>query len=358
MEEYIMLRIGIIGAGTISVPHLEGYRDNPYCEVVAIADLNTKLAQERADAFGVPTVVSDYHDILNDKTIDAVSILLPTFLHKKVTIEALKQGKHVLCEKPPAMNADEVRECVQIAKEVGKVLMYGFVCRFRGQAQYLKNYIKTGKMGEIIFAEVERTSRYSYLGGWFMDKTKARGGVFFDCAIHEIDLALYMMGYPKIKSVTGSTSYINKDFTDKLNGHDIRQYSLDAKKYDNTVETSASGYITFENGSYLYVKAGRVVLMPENDCVVQICGEKAGAALRGNGDRKLEIIELDSDNYLRDVKPSVDVMKPYNEEINHFVDCFMNGTECICKNEDVISLMEIMDAVYKSAELGKTVYFE
>ena len=134
-----MFKIGIIGAGTISNSHIEAYNNNPNCEVVGIADLNTELAQKKADEYKIPVVTADYHDLLNDESIDAVSVLVPTFLHKKVTIEALKSGKHVLCEKPPALNADEVRECIEVSKETGKMLMYALVSRFRNQVKYLKN---------------------------------------------------------------------------------------------------------------------------------------------------------------------------------------------------------------------------
>ena len=105
-----MLRVGLIGAGNISRAHLFGYNRNSEVEVVAMSDINEELAKQRAETFGVKTVYTDYHDILNDKSIDAVSILTPVFTHKNVVIEALRAGKHVLCEKPPCLTAAEAQD--------------------------------------------------------------------------------------------------------------------------------------------------------------------------------------------------------------------------------------------------------
>ncbi len=352
-----MLRIGIIGAGSIAETHLKAYTANPSCEVAAIADINVELAKKRAADFGIPTAYSDYHDILNDKTIDAVSILLPTFLHKTAVIEAFACGKHVLCEKPPALNADEVRECVDASKKAGKLLMFGLVCRFRAQSQYLKNYIDSGKMGNIVSVDAERTGRCSNFGGWFTNKSRAGGGVLFDGAIHEIDLMLYAMGYPKVKSVTGSTSYTNRDLPSKVKGLKAGWVSSDSAKYETDVETSASAYIKFENGAYMYVKASSVLMIVKPSCWMQICGEKAGARLEPGGEKKLELVEVEDDNYIREIEPIMQNKEASVAEINHFVDCCINGTECICKPEEAIALMEIMDAIYKSAETGETIYF-
>ncbi len=353
-----MFRIGIIGAGTISNAHIEAYINNPECEIAGIADLNTELAQKKADEYKIPVVTADYHDLLNDKSIDAVSVLVPTFLHKKVTIEALKSGKHVLCEKPPAMNPDEVKECIEVSKQTGKVLMYALVCRFRNQVKYLKEYIEAGKMGNFVSADIERTRRCGATGSWFMNKSKSGGGVVFDVVIHEIDLMMYLMGYPKVKSVTGTVNYSNRDLPEKIKGAASQWYSSDKTKYENDVETSASAYITLENGAYLFVKTSSVLMLPQTAHYMQLCGEKAGARMEPSVEGKqLKLIELDDQNYIREVTPVVEASKMYQGEVDHFVDCCLNGTECICKLDEAVKLVEILCAIYKSAELGETIYF-
>lgn len=124
-----MLKIGIIGAGSMSQHHIGPYQATGKCEVKAIADLNLDFAKQKAAEFNIPDVYDDYRELLKDESIDAVSIVTPTFTHKQIMLDAIKSGKHILCEKPPALNADEVRECCEAAKKSDKVIMYGLVCR-------------------------------------------------------------------------------------------------------------------------------------------------------------------------------------------------------------------------------------
>ena len=91
-----MFKIGIIGAGTITQKHITAYQANPLCEVVSIADINPEQAQKTANEFGIKNVYTDYHDILNDESIDAVSIATPTFTHKGIAIYAIKAHKYIL----------------------------------------------------------------------------------------------------------------------------------------------------------------------------------------------------------------------------------------------------------------------
>ncbi len=353
-----MLKVGIIGAGSISLCHIDSYVKNPDCEVVAVADLNLAQAQKVAEKYGIKNAYADYHDILNDKSIDAVSICTPTFTHKNILIETIDSGKHILCEKPPALNAQETRECVEYAKKHNKHIMYAFVIRFRNEHKYLKEYIDAGKMGKIMCAEAVRIYRCNQSGGWFIDKSKSGGGPLIDANIHEIDSALYFMGYPKPKVVMGFASDANKDLPAKIKGHNVGWVSADKNSYKRDIESVASGYVKFDNGSYLYIKTSFVLPSVVEDTYIDICGEKAAARLEPfNKGRELRMVDTE-DNYLREVHPVLDETDVYQEEINHFVDCCVNGTECMCKMEDAITLMEIIDAIYKSAETGMPVIFD
>lgn len=349
-----MLKIGIIGAGTISVSHLGAYKLNPDCKVVAIADLNLELAQKRADEFDIEKVYTDYKELLADKGIDAVSIVTPTFTHKDIVIDALKSGKNVLCEKPPALNADDVRKCAETAKETGKLLMYAFVCRFKENSKYLKNYIDCNKMGQFIYAEAVRSGRCSKTGGWFRDKTKA-GGALLDGTIHELDLVLYLMGYPKAKSVMGYTSYVNSDLPDKIKSTKNTYISMDKKDYPRTTESLATASILLDNGAYIHLKSSSALNTVVTGTYIDICGKNAGARMETFGD--LKIIEVTDDYYFNEAKPLIENSNPFEEQINHFAECCINNTECICKPEQAITLLEIIDAIYKSAETGKAIEF-
>lgn len=349
-----MYKIGLIGAGHISEKHLKAFNNNPGCEIVAIADLNIELAKKRAEEFGIENAYADYKEILNNKSIDAVSIVTPTFTHKNIVIEALEAGKDVLCEKPPALNADEVRLCEETAKKTGKLLMFAMVCRFRSQTQYLKRFIKQGKMGKIISGECARLFRCHGFEGWFTSR-KRGGGVLIDNVIHELDNILYLMDFPKPKAVIASQTFVNSDLHTKLQSTGALWTSEDKNKYETDVESAISGYVTFEDGTSLYIKAAGTLNTVNTGNYIDISGEKAGARFEG-ANAELKMLELTDDNYFVESTPCLKKPDAYQDEIDHFINC-LNGEECIIKPSEAVILMEIIDAMYKSADTGLPVVF-
>ena len=161
------LGIGIIGSGAIAQEcHIPGYQTMPdKCEVLAVADINPDATKNAAEKFSVPYQFLDYRELLAMPEIDAVSVSTPNLLHKQPTIDALKAGKHVLCEKPMAMNADECREMISAEKASGKLLQIGLQWRFSGIARFMKDYIDSGKMGEIYYARAMALRRRG-VPGW------------------------------------------------------------------------------------------------------------------------------------------------------------------------------------------------
>lgn len=352
------MKIGMIGAGSISVHHLNAFKANPNAEVVMIADVCEDLAKTRAEAYGIPKYCTDYKELLSDDTIEAVSVATPTFTHCQIVCEALAAGKHVLCEKPPALTAAEAQKNADAAKASGKVLMYGLVCRFSLQAKYLAKYRDEGNFGKIYAAEISRTSRSSSIDGWFIDKTKSGGGMLMDAAIHEVDLALYLMGYPKPKSVLGFTSDVNKDLAHRLVGYGNTGYqTATTEKRERTVESVANGFVTFENGACLTVNTAHIRFVAHPGKWIELAGDKAGARLEG-WDNDLSLVTVDPYGYMTNFKPGFnEKANIFQEEIDHFVDCCVNGTPCIITPEEGVTLMTVMEGIYKSAELGKPIEF-
>ena len=349
-----MFKVGIIGAGNISRAHLISYNRNPEVEVVAIADLNEALVKERTEAFGVKKYYTDYKDLLKDETIEAVSILTPLFTHHQIVIEALNAGKHVLCEKPPCMTPQQVQECVDTAKSANKLLMWALVCRFRKEMKYLKEHVDAGHLGEIYHAEAVGVERCSMMRGWFVDKERAGGGFLLDGAIHRIDEALYLMGYPKVKMVVGFTTNVNHDLPKKIKGVGVGWASCDTNEYERTVESAASGYVRFENGACLYVKGAGIMYNTRAEGYINLCGDHGGARLEGGN---IELIE-NVDNYLMESKPIITAdINMFDQEINHFVDCCRNGKECIVPGWQGVELMKVINGIYRSAESGQPVYY-
>ncbi len=352
-----MLKVGIIGAGSIATRHLNSYGNNPYAQVVAIADLNEALAKERADEFKIPCYYTDYKEILNDPEIDAVSVVTPTFTHCNITVEALKAGKHVLCEKPPALTVEETRLAVETARETGKLLMFAFVVRFDQSTTFLKDYIDAGKLGQIYHAEVMRLSRYSVLNGWFADKTKSGGGNLMDAAIHQIDLVMYLMGYPKVKEVLGFATTINNDLAGKIKGQASSYISLDQNHYERTIESMASGYVVLDNGARIYIKSGSINFSVSQGLYFELIGKDGGVRAE-KFNQEITLLSNVND-YLVESKPIIQSgPTAFETEINHFVDCCINNTPCICEGWQAIELMKIFEGIYQSAVTGKAVSYE
>jgi len=173
--------------------------------------------------------------------------------------------------------------------------------------------------------------------------------------IHELDLMLYFMGYPKVKSAVGFSTDVNTQHQSKLaSGTSVWETGnkVSAKK---DIENYISGYVTFENGSYIFLKSSFVLHTPNPGVYIEINGERAGACMEPFNKGKELYMVVEHDNLMHETKPNITVNDSYATEINHFVDCVANDTECICKADEAVMLMEVVDAIYKSSETGEAV---
>ena len=214
--------------------------------------------------------------------------------------------------------------------------------------RFLKQLADSGKMGEIYYADLNRTKCCVQRPGWFNDKTRAGGGDLFDGAIHEIDSALYLMGYPKIKSVKGYTTQI----------HNATPYLVAGETpVERTTESAACAMVTFENGACLRVQSGNAFFTAEEKCSIELCGTRAGAVVQVFK-QELKLVTLDENNHLVESSPELDNSNtPHNRQIAHFVDCCLNGTECIVKPWQAVEVMKLLCAIYESAETGHEIQF-
>ena len=347
-----MLKIGIIGSGTIALTHLDAYKECRDAQVVAIADLNEELAAKTAAEYQIPAVYKDYHDLLREEEIDAVNIATPLFTHAKIVKDALRAGKHVLCEKPPCLTAAEAEECVRVAQETGKLLMWGFVCRFRKEIRFLKEYVDAGQMGKIYYAEACRINRCQKSSGWFLDKKKAGGGALFDGAVHELDELLYLMGYPRAKAVSGFATDINKELPEKMKSASPGWKSADTAHYERTIESMANGHILFENGASLYIKAAYSAFSVTQGTYLEVIGENAGARLEGD---QLTLLSNCNDYFLESSPVLKEKAELFTQEMQHFIDCCLQKEECICEAWQGVELVRILEAIYRAAETGAPV---
>jgi predicted dehydrogenase len=345
------IKVGIIGAGGISSYHISGYKALGNVEIYAVCDINEQRAKDCAEKNNIKHVFADYNEMLALSELDAVSICTWNNVHASATIAALKAGKHVLCEKPMAINAIEAQQMVDAEKESGKILMVGFVRRFGNDAKILKDFIDNGMMGDIYYAKASYLRRYGFPGGWFGDRKYSGGGPLIDLGVHVIDLVRYLMGKPTAVSITGATF-------NKLGSRENIKGTKDYVSADNgdifNTEDMAVAMIKFDNGAVLSVETSFSLNIKNDTANIELFGTKSGAKL----DPKLEFYS-ELNNYLIDITPAHDTALNFNglfeSEISHFIDCISKGTKCISTSMDGLELMKIIDAVYLSAQSGKEV---
>jgi predicted dehydrogenase len=345
------LRIGIIGSGGIAQAcHMPGYASLPeHCEMVWCCDANPEVARQAADKFGVPNVTTDFWDVVRDESLDAVSVATPNIFHALPTIESLKAGKHVLCEKPLAMNADEAKQMCRAAKDAGKLLQVGFQTRFGGPARFMKDYIDRGRMGEIYYARAQALRRRGVPGwGVFIDKEKQGGGPLVDIGVHILDLALFFMGHPRPISASGKTWDMlgrNPELWNAWGDYDRTKF---------TVEDFAVGFIRFDNGAVVTLESSFMGNIDGDPFNTQLFGTKSGAIVKGWGENPVQIF-TEQDKQVFDLTPInvPNVESSHVAEVQAFVNAIVEGRPSPVPGEHGLVLNAIFDAIYKSAETGR-----
>ena len=352
------LKIGIIGTGGISECHIEGYKKHPDVELYAFCDINRERVEAKAARHGIPPDrrFTDVHAMLRAlPEIDAVSVCTWNSAHAACTIAALKAGKHVLCEKPMAMNTREARAMQAAAEKAGKLLMIGFVRRHGNDARVVKDFADKGMFGDIYYAKAAYLRRNGNPGGWFGDKSRSGGGPLIDLGVHVIDFVRYVIGNPQPVSVYGATFH---KLGNRANLKSVKGYvAADAGSGGREicdVEDLATAMVRFDNGTVLHVEASFSLNIKTGRGDIEFFGTKAGAKL----DPKLEIFS-ELNDYMVNIDFADDTALSFSglfdKEINHYVACVLGRQTCIAPAEDGVVLMRILDAIYKSAATGREV---
>jgi len=200
------LRVGIVGAGGIAqVAHLPAYRRLRNVRVTALCDTDPTKLRLLSSKYGIPHTFRAYEQLLACRDVDAVDICLPNHLHPRAVQAALAAGKHVLCEKPLALRAQEVREILEAHARSGLKLLVGMNNRFRHDSILLKRFIEGGELGEPFFIKTGWLRRRERIvpGRWRYRKALAGGGVFWDLGLQLLDLALWLVDYPALERLAG-----------------------------------------------------------------------------------------------------------------------------------------------------------
>jgi UDP-N-acetyl-2-amino-2-deoxyglucuronate dehydrogenase len=192
-----LLGWGIIGCGRVFGYHARAVEAAPDVRLVAVCDIVEEKARAAAKAHSVPFCTTDYRELLARDDVDAVSVCLPHHLHCEATVAAARAGKHVLCEKPVAVDAAQADEMIEACDRAGVKLGVCYQNRYNESSQRLRRAVEAGAFGRIVSAQVRcenlKTQQY-YDDGWHGRWATEGGGTLTTQAIHAIDLVLWLLG--------------------------------------------------------------------------------------------------------------------------------------------------------------------
>ncbi|MPQ31753.1 Gfo/Idh/MocA family oxidoreductase [Clostridium estertheticum] len=355
------LRVGIIGCGGISNgKHMPSLAKIAEIEMVAFCDIIIEKAEIAAKEYGSmgANVYTDYKELLKDDTIDVVHVCTPNRSHSSITVDVLEAGKHVMCEKPMAKTSAQAREMLDAAKRTGKKLTIGYQNRFRADSIYLKTTCENGSLGDIYFAKAHAIRRRAVpTWGVFLNEFEQGGGPLIDIGTHALDLTLWMLDNYRPKYVVGNIYHKLSKKEDAANAWG----PWDPSKF--TVEDSAFGFITMENGATIIIESSWALNSLEiGEAQTSLCGTEGGAdmkdGLKINGENLGRLYETKVDFGSNGVAFNEGFSEdPADVEARSWIDCILNDTEPIVKPEQALVVTEILEAIYESSKTGEPVYF-
>jgi predicted dehydrogenase len=355
-------KIAIIGAGGMAAYHATGFRQAG-AEIVALADVSLPAAERAAAKHGIPRVFSDVAEMLRViPDLDAVSIIVPNKYHAPLALQALAAGKHVFCEKPPAISAKEMAQMQAAATKAKRTLMFNFNNRARPESYAMMDYIAAGAVGTINTCQAKwiRRAGVPGFGGWFTTKALSGGGPLIDL-LHMVDLGLHFMGYPEPAYILARTYHDhidNKAFKGPWGIPDVAKGVTD-------VEAAAHGFVTFKTGQSMALAVSWAELNQREEVSVTFQGAKAGGLVRrlfgtdgidATAIDACQLYTLENGRHVnRDIiVPADETMGRVRSAVN-FVRTIEGTEKPLNTPSEALALMKIIDGAYKSALTGKPV---
>ena len=343
------VNIGIIGRGWPGERHAEAILANAHARLYAAADLNAERREAFTKTFPVDRSFAAYPEMLADPGVDAVVIALPNALHFPASLAALQAGKHVLCEKPPTLNAAEMIQLRDEANVRGLIYFFGRQMRFSSQMLAAKELIEADRLGTPYFGRtvwVRERGTPAGVGGWFTDKARAGGGALIDIGVHAIDAAWYLLGTPRPISVSAQ---VFQKFPQ----------IVDVPVFD--VEDAAYGMIRFDHGAQIQFEVSWAANLPDEIPAVEGWPgrELLNTTLYGpKATIRLEPLALFEDQAGEVVKVDITPKYKVNQftlQMENFVAAVLGKAEPANSAAQAVYLMEMLDAIYQSSDLGREV---
>ena len=337
------IRVGILGAGWPGVKHAEGYEAAGGFEVAAVADLIPGRRKAVLKNFPAAREVAEAAELLKDPQLDAMSICLPNDLHAPITLAALKAGKHVLCETPPTTSAGDAKKIAAAAEKSGKVLLYAAQRRFGGAEQAAEQAIAKGYAGEVYHARASwmRTRGIPAGTGWFTDRARSGGGAMMDLGLQMLDLAWKLLGQPR----------------------PLTAYAVMHQRFQKLVPEGAT--FDVEDAAFALIKfEGEKSLELAASWALNQSPRHHGTACRVHGtEGAVEVYTPHGPVLFRNFGPKGEAKESplklpklihYPAMMRHFRQCIHDAQPPAPSAADGVVVMQMIEAIYKSAQSGKS----
>lgn len=345
------IRLGMIGAGQIALFTAREFRRHTGCDVLAVADPNAERASELAAMVGAEHTFTDVDELLARDDLDAVYIAVPNAFHEEVAVKALQAGKHVLLDKPFALNTGAAENIVAAAGQANRTLMLGMNQRFERTVQSARGLIAEGRLGDVYHLKAfwRRRAGIPRMGSWFTSKSIAGGGALLDIGVHVLDVAMHLIDNFRPVSVSGATftRFGNRGLGEGGWGRSEREFD----EFD--VDDFATALIRLEGGAVITLEASWALHQPDgNDHDVIAYGEDAGLAVYSN-----RLFEPGEGNEYRIVQnpQSPPIAYPHCSRAEHFINVLLGDEAPLIDTHQALAVQRVLDGVYESAATGREI---
>jgi predicted dehydrogenase len=322
-------KIGVIGLGGVAqLVHLPNLSKMPNAELTAVCEVNKSRLITIAEKFNVKERYSNYNDMLEKSEMDAVIIATPTSTHTDIAIDCLEAGKDILVEKPLARSYQEAKRIVDAAKKNKRKLMVGMNLRYRPDTMLLRSFINSNEIGEPFYVKCGWIRKQSSSEKWFTKKEESGGGVIFDLGIHLLDLALWLLQYPEIASVSSQNFH----------------------HFTKNVEDTSISCIKCKNSAVINLEVSWSLPVEKDHFFLDVFGTKG--SFSSNPFRLYKKVENDYVNLTPTQvdNPTVLFKKSYLNELKSFVGAIKGLNPVFSPGEEALQRMRIIEAMYESAD--------
>jgi predicted dehydrogenase len=351
------LGVALVGCGGIANCHAFALTRVPAARLVASVDIDEAAAIDFKERFGFEAHATDFAAVLARDDVDAVVVATSNRTHALLSLQALRAGKHVMVQKPMAMNQAEAEEMVVAADEAGRKLMVSFFELFLPPVERARAIIETGLIGDpFLFKAIMAWHMPDGALGWRFDPAVAGGGVLMDGNVHHVSNALYLLGDPEVTSVYSEYGALTTDAA-------VEDTAVLIMRTANAIcEISGSNRLlepggtleTFKDSWEVYGTKGTIHWNSSTRPTMRVFTEEVAEPLVGRGWAypMLPIIPEDQREYSMHINGDE---SPWVPEHEHFVDACLNDTPLRSDGRFGLKTQRVLDAAYRSGRDGRRV---